>query len=336
MAGNHLLLSYKIIDALSSGNLTGEESWQFIKAMVDYDRSGVFPDFPRGEASSLWQMVKTEIDYNKASWAAEVKRRSDAGKNGGKTRSEAKAKAARENGKNGGAPQGNQNAAKKDTSTEKQPKQMFGLNEKTTQAEYVSEYEYVNDSSSGIQKQTTTTFINACKKIGFSLDKKKAAEILNIGIDPSWLAEPFTYPEYIARYIQDAYQNKPQHEKRKLFMALLAKEDKRDEYPEWRKTKEAEAAAREERRQREAEKQEKRRRIDHARANKPKACGHCGTALSPKNEHGTCPSCGFEFSFDEISEVYTFQEPKESLATQFSRHMKSRGKGQSAVMESVS
>jgi RNA polymerase subunit RPABC4/transcription elongation factor Spt4 len=102
------------------------------------------------------------------------------------------------------------------------------------------------------------------------------------------------------------------------------------------KTKEAEAAAQEERRQREATTQEKRRRIDQARANKPKACGHCGNALSPENEYGTCPSCGFEFSFDEISEVYSFQEPKESLTAQFSRHMKNKGKGQSAVMESVS
>ena len=190
-----------------------------------------------------------------------------------------------------------------------------------------------DDSSSGIQKQTTTTFINACKKIGFSLDKKKAAEILSIGIDLSWLSGLFTYPEFIAEYIQGAYQDKPQQEKRKLFMALLAKEDKRDEYPEWRKTKEAEAVAQEKLRQREADAQDRRRRIDQARANKPKACGHCGIALSPENEHGTCPSCGFEFFFDEISEVYTFQKPKESLTAQFSRHMTNRGKGQSAATE---
>lgn len=112
MAGKHLLLPYKIIDALSSGNLTTDESWQFIKAMVEYDRSGTLPDFPRGEASALWLIIKPEIDHNIKTWEAELERRSEAGRIGGSARTDAKVAAARENGRMGGAPQGNRNAAK--------------------------------------------------------------------------------------------------------------------------------------------------------------------------------------------------------------------------------
>jgi len=139
------------------------------------------------------------------------------------------------------------------------------------------------DINSGSGTETTTTveiFINTCKNAGFSLDRKKATEILNTGVDPSWLSGAFSYPEFIGEEVQKNYQDKPPHEKRKLFMALLTKEDKKDLFPEWRKTKEVEAAAQEERYQRETAAQEKLQRIDQARSNKPKTCGTAG-ALSP-------------------------------------------------------
>ena len=51
--------------------------------------------------------------------------------------------------------------------------------------------------------QKVITFLCACKNAGFSLDEKKAEEILNTGIDFSWFIEPFTYPDYIAWIIRD-------------------------------------------------------------------------------------------------------------------------------------
>ena len=117
--------------------------------------------------------------------------------------------------------------------------------------ESISKDDSKNDSS-GIQKQTTTAFIKACKNVGFSLDRKKAAEILNAGFDPSWLVEPFTYPEYIAEVIQENYADRPHEQKRKLFRTILAAEDRKGDFQVWRYAKEATAAAQEERRKEEA------------------------------------------------------------------------------------
>ena len=112
MAGNHILLPYKIFDAISSGSLTVEEAWEFINALVDYDRASKTPEFPPGEANALWIMIKPEIDRNIENWKLEVKHRSRAGKKGGSSKSEKKVIAARKNGQRGGAPSGNKNAAK--------------------------------------------------------------------------------------------------------------------------------------------------------------------------------------------------------------------------------
>lgn len=106
------MLSYKIFDAISSGTFSETQSWQFIKAMVNYDRFGELPDFPPGEASVLWAVIRPELDSYKAHWLAELNRRSKSGKKGGLSTSEKKVAAARENGHLGGAPLGNKNAIK--------------------------------------------------------------------------------------------------------------------------------------------------------------------------------------------------------------------------------
>ena len=112
MAGNHILISYKIFDAISGGTFSEEESWQFIKAMVNYDRCGELPDFPPSEASVLWTVIRPELDSYKKNWTEKAQRRSKAGKKGGSSTSEKKGTAARKNGHLGGAPLGNKNANK--------------------------------------------------------------------------------------------------------------------------------------------------------------------------------------------------------------------------------
>ena len=112
MAGNHILLPYKLFDAISNSKLSAPKSWQFIIALVNYERYNELPDFPHGKENALWLMLRPELDRNKKNWKEEVKRRSNAGKKGGSSTSEKKASAARENGRRGGAPLGNRNAAK--------------------------------------------------------------------------------------------------------------------------------------------------------------------------------------------------------------------------------
>jgi len=112
MAGNYILLPYKVFDALSNGCFSEEESWRFIIALVNYDRSEVPPVFSLGKESSLWTIIKPELNCNKSKYLAEVERRSKAGKKGGSSTSEKKVVAARKNGHLGGAPLGNKNAVK--------------------------------------------------------------------------------------------------------------------------------------------------------------------------------------------------------------------------------
>jgi len=150
--------------------------------------------------------------------------------------------------------------------------------------------------------EPTTTFLNFC------IGHKKVQELC-ASIDPSWLSGTFTYPEYIAEAIEKSYQDKPQDEKTKLFIMLFSAGDRMDAFPEWRKTREAEAAAQEERNQREAAVQEKRRCIAQARLDRPKDCGHCGRALAIDGERGNCPSCGWEYFFNEEMPKWEFCEP---------------------------
>ena len=157
--------------------------------------------------------------------------------------------------------------------------------------------------------------------MGYSIGRRRAQEILNTGINPAWLSGIFTYPEYIAEYIQKVYPDKPSHEKRNLFMALLIEDDKKDDFPDWRKTSEAEATARDERRREEEAARERRRILDEARANKPTACGNCGAPLAPKGERGSCYSCDYEYSFNYETGTWEFGIPAVSLAAEFKDRM---------------
>jgi hypothetical protein len=174
--------------------------------------------------------------------------------------------------------------------------------------------------SSSSDDSTTTTLLFLCKEAGFSLDKKKAAEILSSGFDPAWLDGTFTYTDYIAEIIQENYGDKPLEQKRKLFRTILAADDRKQDFPKWRKEREAEAASR---REREAAAEEKRRRIDQARANVPKTCRHCGASLATDSERGNCPQCGSFFYFSENDESYFFM-PKRSLSSALSDYVKNK------------
>ena len=304
MAGNHFLLPYKVVDALSSGNLTGDESWQFIKAMVDYDRSGTLPDFPRGEASVIWAMIKPEIDHNKKTWEAELNRRSEAGKKGGSARSQAKVEAARENGRQGGAPPGNKNAVKTETT-----QTLIGLNaEKTTQAEYV------NDSGNDLQKPQPIflNIKNQCTAKGFFLDDDSAIENLISETDVSWFGD-HSFVDFIAETVQETYGEKAKREQHKIFRKLLFDAPNlRAEYPQWRDLRKEKDAT-----------EERKGKRSKALAAVPKDCPICNGEL---NQSLQCKKHGrFEFSENVVKYVFLQYEPAEvNLSLAFRQHMKEK------------
>jgi hypothetical protein len=124
---------------------TDAEFGAFVRALLKYDIDGTEPVFEDRAFSMLFESIRTDIDYCREKYNAIVEKRREAGANGGASKSDKKQAAARENGKRGGASQGNRNATKKEAphqeteqpKEKKQPKQMFRLNEKTTQAESV-------------------------------------------------------------------------------------------------------------------------------------------------------------------------------------------------------
>jgi DNA-binding MarR family transcriptional regulator len=169
----------------------------------------------------------------------------------------------------------------------------------------------VNNKSSS--EPTTTVliqqFIDASKKAGFVLDNKVAASILAKGLSSDWIDGSFNFLDYVAGYIKESYPNKSKPEQKRLFISALGWDDLQDEFPEWKKTREAEASAREERRRQETEEQEKRRLVDQARADGPKTCGHCGAPIAaPGGLRGTCPSCNYDYFFNEESEKWEYSK----------------------------
>jgi len=183
-----------------------------------------------------------------------------------------------------------------------------------------------NNEGGNYSETTTVVFINKCKSLGYSLDNMAAQKILNTGIDPSWLEGSFTYPEYIDQAIKEKYADKPPEQKQKLFRTILTAEDRINAFPEWRKTREAEAVAQEEHRQREAATREKRQRIDEARSDKPKTCGHCGGAITIDSDRGNCPSCGWYYIFNEEKPAWEFNEPF-NLSAEFKNILQNKSGG---------
>jgi hypothetical protein len=324
MAGKYALyLPYKVLDALSNGNVTDSQFREFIMGLVEYDKSGAFPASHTAGFAMMFELLKPDLDFAKAKYEDIIEKRRNAGKQGGAPKGNKNAVGNR----GGGAPAGNQNAKKDAPDQEPEKQTQAKQADNSNQLSVVSNQYTDKRSSSGEvvfskqPPQTTTTFMNVCKKIGYHLDRKKAAEILNTGIDPAWFSGSFTFPEFIAGYIQNTYQNKPQHEKRNLFMALLAKEDKKDAFLEWRKNKEAETAAQEERHQRDIAVQERRRKLGELRKTGPQKCGNCGgTIPAPEGNRGTCHSCKFDFVLIEERLLWEFEEPND-FRTEWDKHM---------------
>jgi len=100
-----LYLPYKVIDSLSGGNVTDSQFKEFIMGLVEYDKSGIFPASPTAGFSMMYELVKSDLDFAKAKYDDVVRKRSEAGKQGG-------------------APKNNKNALKKNKqNNQKQAKQ---------------------------------------------------------------------------------------------------------------------------------------------------------------------------------------------------------------------
>jgi len=111
MAGKYALyLPYKVLDALSSGNVTDTEFREFIMGLAEYDKSGAFPKSHNAGFTMMFELLKTDLDFAKAKYDDIVEKRRQAGKRGGAPRGNKNAAGNR----GGGAPRGNRNASGKE------------------------------------------------------------------------------------------------------------------------------------------------------------------------------------------------------------------------------
>jgi hypothetical protein len=111
MAGKYALyLPYKVLDSLSSGNVTDSEFREFIMGLAEYDKSGTFPASHTAGFTMMFELLRTDLDFAKAKYEDIVEKRRQAGKRGGAPKGNKNAVRNR----GGGALEGNRNAAKKE------------------------------------------------------------------------------------------------------------------------------------------------------------------------------------------------------------------------------
>lgn len=208
---------------------------------------------------------------------------------------------------------GNQNARKEPapkTGIKNKFKQVLEFEKQTQakQAESVVGSDIESDNSCSGEQLTTITvnvqgILESSKTVGFSMDAKKIKEIINSGIDPSWLDGSFNFLEYAAQRVKTdyLYKDKPPQEQKRIFVAALKWPDLQEEFQKWRETRQREA-------DRKVVADAKRHHLEQARAKIPKTCAHCGAALGSYQEWGICRECNYNYFFNEDSGAYEFEE----------------------------
>jgi len=78
-----LYLPYKVLDSLSSGNVTDSQFREFIMGLAKYDRTGTFPASPTAGFSMMYELVKAALDFAKAKYEDIVEKHRQAGKKSG-------------------------------------------------------------------------------------------------------------------------------------------------------------------------------------------------------------------------------------------------------------
>ena len=205
MAGKYALyLPYKVLDSLSSGNVTDSEFREFIMGLAEYDRSGIFPASRTAGFRMMYELLKPDLDFAKAKYEEIVEKR-------------------REAGKLGGAPLGNKNAKKNTSKPAKQAKQAD------------NSIQMLEKRISSGSELTTTIFLyvkNKAAEHGFFLDDRETENLIQT-INADWF-EGHDFIDFIAETVRREYGNKPQRERHKIFRKLLFDaRNLKEQYPQW-------------------------------------------------------------------------------------------------------
>jgi hypothetical protein len=308
-----VLIKYKYLEYVDSANLSDADSWKLMRGVIEYDKTGEVPQFENSVLYGIFAVIKLDLDQNKENYNKAVEANSN-------------------NGKKGGAPKGNQNARKNKQTTENNRPLVFP--EKTTENKHDNEYdldlEFIKENgggkkdlssrgeeNSGLKEKPPPSIlkkiISETHRLGFIIDKKKAIEFFNSGIDPSWFEGPRSFLDFAAdKILNELYPKKPHRDQQNLFNnAVITWQDLRAEYPIWRQKQE------------EYDRQEALRiERDRVKRNPPGVC-RCGARLDGDLH---CPVCRGTYRFDDASWEWVYHEEQKpfSIMDGYENYLKSK------------
>jgi len=132
---------------------------------------------------------------------------------------------------------------------------------------------------------------------GFYIDQGTAAGFFECGIDPDWLAAPHSFLQFSAERIQEKYRDKPQCDKKAIFIAAVKTwDDLRDEFPEWRAKKDEHEFA------------EAKKAAEKAALEKHPIKCRCGADLRKFHECFFCDSCRAMYELNKESLEWEIHE----------------------------
>jgi hypothetical protein len=149
------------------------------------------------------------------------------------------------------------------------------------------------------------------KAAGFYIDEPVARKIAKAVTDQEWFTQHHSIIDFVAEKIRSIYSEKPEGERKKLFIsALTAWDNIKDEYPDWLDVQ---------------IKTDERKALERLRNTPPKACPHCGADMN-----GTeCPECQGSVWFDKEKRVWQYRELFEfPVGKAFSENLKQRNQNQ--------
>jgi hypothetical protein len=128
------------------------------------------------------------------------------------------------------------------------------------------------------------------KAAGYYIDEPVAHKIAKAIPSHAWFTQPHSIIDFVAEKIRDIYSEKPEAERKKLFIsALISWENIQDEYPDWLNAK---------------NRTDELRALERLKNTPPKICPHCGTEM----ESQRCPKCEGQVWFNDEKREWEYQE----------------------------
>jgi len=294
-----VLIKYKYLEYIDNAKLSDAEAWTFIRGVIEYDMTGMEPEYDNPVMTGLFAVVKGDLDKNRKNWDNVAVKRSKSGKKGA-----AKRWARKEDDKNSNCHSGEEIIANdgKNSKNGKSQNFMAKMHGSGSGSDLASEFEFgstANLKSSGGKlaekpPQLLKHIKTESQNHGFFIDAKIAIKFQNCGIDPEWFIAPHSFLEYCALTVKKKYPEKQIDELKPLFISAVTEwDDRRDAFLPWRN---------------EQFEKERKAAVKNARRKKPEVC-RCGAGM---NAGLRCKKCGGYFDFNEKMVGYEFY-PKGSF-----------------------